>query len=191
MCLQLLLRSLDCYLRILGGRWSHLNIIRECTASVLSVGHYWTPPHYDSEAIVVLPQKWIEWQPYQRGGTLLWTHHLTMKGGDLDLNCPAHTADKRSRYKPPSCVYPICLIQLPQGSGATEGILATTAQNATSLNHASMPLLRCETGLRKLAGWPTLATLLRGYVTWKISSFPWELEIPVCRTKAPTRQRFV
>lgn len=114
-----------------------------------------------------------------------------MKGGGSDLNCPAHTADKRSRYKPPSCVYPICLIQLPQGSSATEGILATTAQNATSLNHASMPLLRCVTELLKLAGWPSLATLLRGYVTWKISSFPWVLEIPVCRTKAPARQRFV
>lgn len=77
-----------------------------------------------------------------------------MKGGGSDLNCPAHTADKRSKYtyKPHSYVYPICLIQLLQGSSATEGIPATTAQNATSLNHASMPILRCVTELPKLAG---------------------------------------
>ncbi|KAL5090688.1 hypothetical protein Trisim1_003997 [Trichoderma cf. simile WF8] len=46
-----------------------------------------------------------------------------MKGGGLDLSYPAHIADKRS-------------------SSATEGILATIAQNATSHNHANMPLLR-------------------------------------------------
>ncbi|KKP01272.1 hypothetical protein THAR02_06630 [Trichoderma harzianum] len=66
-----------------------------------------------------------------------------MKGGGSDLNCPAHTAGKRS-------------------SSATEGILATTAQNATSLDYASMPILRYVAELLKLAGSPILATLLRG-----------------------------